>query len=77
MHASCRKHAYLVGGPGGDEDGIPKTLHNGVAVHSVLLQQAIAQLFVQVPALIMDRVVVWLDGLATLPGHLENKHWVM
>ena len=75
--ARCVKLAYLMRSPSRDEDGIPKTLHNGVAMHSILLQQAIPKLFIQIPALVMDGVMVLLNGLATLPGHLNKTIDVM
>ena len=61
-----------MGSPSRDEDGIPKTLHNGVAMHSILLQQAVTQLFIKIPTLVMDGVMVLLNGLTTFPGHLHK-----
>ncbi len=58
---------------GRDEDGVAHALQDGVALHVVLLQQALAQLVVQVPALVVDRVVVRLDLLAALLRHFVEQ----
>lgn len=55
----------------GDEDCITQKLDNGVPLDVVLLEQTFPQLLVQVPALIVDGIMVGLDGLALLFGHLQ------
>lgn len=62
----------LVGRPRGDEYGIPHTLYDGVAQHPVLLIQTILELHVQVPALVVNRVMVGLYLLPSLLAHLFN-----
>lgn len=62
----------LVGRPRRDEYGVPHTLYDGVAQHPVLLIQTILELHVQVPALVVNRVMVGLYLLPSLLAHLFN-----
>lgn len=41
-----------------DKHGISQKLHNGPALDSILLVQPAAQRLVQVPALVVDRIMV-------------------
>ena len=61
---------YLVRCSGWDEDSISEELYDGVAGDTVLLQEAGTQLLIQVPALVVDWVVVGLDQVTTLFGYL-------
>lgn len=53
--------------------GIPQELDDGPALNSVLFVQAPAQHLVQIPALVVDGVVVWRVLLALLLSHLKHK----
>ena len=62
-----------MGSPGGDEDGVPQELDDGPALHAVVLQQPPPQHLVQVPALVVDRVVVRRVLLALFLPHLADR----
>lgn len=54
------------------KDGVPETLHDGVALHVVLLVEPLSQGPVQVPALVVYRVVVGLQTLPSLQRNLQK-----
>ena len=62
-----------MGGPGRNEYGISLTLRNGVANHAILLEQARPQVAVEVDRLVVDGVVVRLQLVTLLDGHLVQE----
>jgi len=52
-----------------DEDSVAEALDDGVPFDAVLVIKAISQLLVEVPALVVDGVVVRLELDAALDGH--------
>lgn len=54
-----------------DKHGISQKLHNGPALDSILLVQPAAQRLVQVPALVVDRIMVWWVLLTLFLSNLQ------
>lgn len=67
--------ADLVRRPSGDEHGVSQELHDGPALDAVLFVEPAAQHLVQVPALVVDGVVVRRILLSLLLSHLSQKQW--
>lgn len=55
-----------------DKNSISQKLNNGPALDSIVLVQSATQRLVQIPALVVNRVVVWWVLLTLL---LPNLHW--
>lgn len=65
--------SYLVRSSGWDKDGIAKALHNFVTLNCIFLVEAVTQRAVKIPALVVDRVVVWLQSGSTLYSHFVKQ----
>ena len=58
--------SHLVRGSGRYEDGVAQTLDDVVAPYSVLCVQSLPQCSVEIPALVVDRIVVRFQSLPAL-----------
>lgn len=65
--------AHLVGGAGGYEHGVTEALHDRVAAHVVLVEEAAAQHLVQVEALVVDGVVARVKCIALFLFNLNTQ----
>lgn len=54
-----------------DKHSISQKLYNGPALDSILLVQPAAQCLVQVPALVVDRIMVWWVLLTLFLSNLQ------
>jgi len=63
----------LVRRASGDQHRITFTLCDRPRLHAVLLEEALAHIFIQVHGLVVDRVVSGWQGLAVLVQHFVDK----
>ena len=64
---------YLMTSPSRDEDGVPTALDHGVALHSILRVKPSPQSGIEVGALVVDWVVMRIQSLPVLYGHLGEE----
>lgn len=64
---------HLMGRSSWNKHGVSQKLDNAPALNSVLFIQAAAQHLVQIPALVVDGIVIWRVLLTLLLSHLKHK----
>lgn len=65
--------AHLMRRSSWNKHGVSQKLDNAPALNSVLFIQAAAQHLVQIPALVVDGVVIWRVLLTLLLSHLKHN----
>lgn len=65
--------SHLVWRPSRYEYSVAEALDDGVSLHAILLVEALPEGAVQVPGLVVDGVVVWLELVPALDGHLVEQ----
>lgn len=65
--------SYLMRCSSGDKHGVAQTLKYGVTGNSVFGVESHAKFPIQVPALIVNRVMMGFETLATFQSHLSKE----
>ena len=67
---------YLVRCSGWDEHGVTEALHDSVPIHSVLFVQSSTEVPIQVPALVMDGVVMGFKYYSAFQRNLYKNKFI-
>ena len=64
---------YLMRCSSGDEHSVAQTLKNGIASHSIILVQSFPKFTVEIPALVVNRIVMRLEPFSSFQSNLRHK----